>query len=75
MSELSALYFANAQIGRLTDNDYVDWEHAATALPHSHVFLTEKRLRAQLADLGAGERHGCEVFSDEVAALGYLRKQ
>lgn len=75
MSELSALYFSNAQLGRPTDNDYVDWQHAATALPHSHIFLTERRLRAQLEDLHAGERYGCEVFNDEEAALEFLRKQ
>ena len=71
MSELIALYFVNHQAA-LKGNDYIDWEHAAVALPYSHAYLTEHHLRSQLHDLGADARFSCRVISRESEALRFL---
>lgn len=73
-SDLSALFFVDRK-RKLNANDYMDWQHAATAVPYSHVFLTEDHLRSQLDTLKAGQRFGCRIISNESRALEYLRTQ
>jgi hypothetical protein len=63
-SDLYSLYEVDAG-HRLTSNDWVDWQHAAAALPHCDVFFTEAHLAHQLKNvLHADARYNCSIASN-----------
>jgi hypothetical protein len=73
--ELYTLYETGNPNKRLTTNDWVDWNHAAAALPHCNVFLTERNLAHQLRqELKADRQYGCTVIGTLEDALNELHK-
>ena len=57
----------------LTNNDCVDWSHAAAALPYCDMFLTERHLAHQLRQkIRADQQFGCEVIGTIEEALSKL---
>ncbi len=73
--ELYTLYETGNPKKRLTTNDWVDWEHAAAALPHCDVFLTEHHLAHQLhQELKADMQYDCVVIGSIEDALKELRR-
>lgn len=73
-AELYALYETAPESRHLTANDWVDWNHAAAALPHCDVFLTERHLAHQLRqELRADQQFECVVVGTLAAALKELR--
>lgn len=72
-TELYALYEMDRKKGPLTNNDWVDWNHAAAALPYCDMFFTEKHLAHLLrTELKADQQFGCEVFGTMEEALRRL---
>jgi len=72
LSELYSLYEFDAGY-ELTCNDWVDWQHAAAALPHSDVFFTEAHLAHQLKNvLHADEKFNCTIASNLDEAIDIL---
>jgi hypothetical protein len=73
--ELYTLYETGNPNKRLTTNDWVDWEHAAAALPHCDVFLTEHHLAHQLRqEFKADMQYDCVVIGSIEDALKELRR-
>ena len=72
--DLYTLYETTYQRTRaLKTNDWMDWRHAAVALPYCDVFFTERHLAHQLRnELGADKKYGCEVFGNLQDALDRL---
>ena len=69
--ELYTIYEAGNH--RLTTNDWTDWNHAAAALPHCDVFLTDGPLAHQLhQELKADMQYGCTVIGSIKDALKKL---
>lgn len=74
--ELYTLYETGNPSKRLTANDWADWNHAAAALPHCDVFLTERHLAHQLRqELKADRQYGCTVIGSLEDALNELHKK
>lgn len=72
--ELYALYATAPESRHLTANDWVDWNHAAAALPHCDVFLTERHLAHQLRqELRADQQFECVVVGTVAEAVNELR--
>lgn len=73
--ELYSLYETGNPNKRLTSNDWADWNHAAAALPHCNVFLTEHHLAHQLRqELKADVQYSCTVIGSLEDALIELHK-
>jgi hypothetical protein len=73
--DLYALYETGNPNRRLTTNDWADWNHAAAALPHCDVFMTEKHLAHQLRqELGADKQYRCTVIGTLERALAELQR-
>lgn len=71
--ELYTLYETGNK--RLTTNEWADWNHAAAALPHCDVFLTEHHLAHQLRqELKADRQYGCAVIGSLEDALNELHR-
>jgi hypothetical protein len=70
-TELYTLYeTAQNRSKPLTSNDNADWNHAANALAHCNMFLTERHLAHQLRqELKADEQYGCVVVGSIAEAL------
>lgn len=72
-TELYTLYEMDRKKGPLTNNDWVDWSHAAAALPYCDMFFTEKHLAHLLrTELKADQQFGCEVIGTMEEALRRL---
>lgn len=72
--ELYTLYETGNPKERLATNDWADWNHAAAALPHCDVFLTERQLAHQLCqELGADKQYDCAVIGTLEDALSELK--
>lgn len=59
---------------RFKPNDWLDFQHAVTAIPHCDAFITEKSL-AHLAtqqDTNFEEEYNCTIISSLDGAIGYL---
>jgi hypothetical protein len=53
----------------ISTNDWQDWQHAATALPHCDIFLTEKRLFHQLTNvLHLDAKYQCRVVGPNIGS-------
>jgi hypothetical protein len=73
--ELYTLYETGNPNKRLTTNDWADWNHAAAALPHCDVLLTEHHLAHQLhQELKADMQYDCVVIGSIKDALNKLRR-
>lgn len=71
--ELYTLYeMDNRKKEPITNNDCVDWSHAAAALPYCDMFLTERYLAHQLRHVRADQQFGCEVIGTIEEALSKL---
>jgi len=71
--ELYTLYETGNPKERLETNDWADWHHAAAALPHCDVLLTERQLAHQLCqELGADKQYDCAVIGTLEDAVNEL---
>lgn len=72
-ADLFALYEVGDPHRSLTPNDWDDWGHAASALPHCDAFFTEVHLASQLNQPnGCAARYRCKVAGSARAALAAL---
>jgi hypothetical protein len=72
--ELYTLYETTfASTRPIESNDWMDWRHAAAAMPYCDLFLTERHLAHQLRqELKAQSQYECEVYGSVAAALARL---
>lgn len=74
-TELYTLYETGNPSKQLSTNDWADWNHAAAALPHCDMFLTERHLAHQLChELKANTQYSCTVIGSLEDAVIELHK-
>lgn len=74
-TKLYTLYEMDRKKGPFTNNDWVDWNHAAAALPYCDMFFTEKHLAHLLCkELRADQQFGCEVIGTMEEAVRALMR-
>lgn len=74
LAELYTLYETTFSATRpIKSNDWMDWQHAAVAMPFCDIFFTERHLAHQLRqELKAQEKFKCEVCGSLEEALAAL---